>query len=500
MRVLYQHVGRRFVALALIGAFVGSGTTALISWSPAGAANPVPSGELSWGYGLDGELGNGTAPPSAQTTPVPVSLPTAVTARAIAGGLEGGYAIGSDGNLYAWGGNGLGQLGNGTTSPELTPVTVSLPHGVTPTAIAAGQFTGYAIGSDGNLYAWGDGSSGQLGNGTTTSPQTKPVAVSLPTGVKPTTIAATGNTGYAIGSDGKLYAWGYGGLGSLGNGATPDAQTTPVPVSLPAGVKATAIAGTGDSFGTGYAIGSDGHLYAWGDDEFGVLGDGTTSPQTTPVLVSLPAGVKPTAIAGGQWTAYAIGSDGHLYAWGDGTYGQLGNGTMTSPETTPVPVSLPAGITPTAIAAGLYTGYAIGSDSKLYAWGFGGVGALGNGATTPSQTTPVLVSLPAGVVPTGLGAEAASHDGYALVRVPGAAALLANLQQAVAGIGPGKVLSTTVAVARFLLAANSVRATCFVLKVFVFEVDVFTFFKSVSPQTANQLVDSADQTEGVLGC
>ena len=448
MRVLCQPIGRRFAALALIGAFVGSGTTALISWSPAGAANLVPSGALSWGYGLDGGLGNGTAPPSAQTTPVPVSLPTGVTARAIAGGLEGGYAIGSDGNLYAWGGNGLGQLGNGTTSPELSPVTVSLPHGVIPTAIAAGQFTGYAIGSDGNLYAWGDGSSGQLGNGTTTSPQTIPVAVSLPSGVKPTTIAATGNTGYAIGSDGNLYAWGYGGLGALGNGASPDAQTTPVPVSLPAGVKPTAIAGTGDSSGTGYAI----------------------------------------------------GSDGHLYAWGDGTYGQLGNGTMTSPQTTPVPVSLPTGVTPTAIAAGLYTGYAIGSDSKLYAWGFGGVGALGNGATTPSQTTPVLVSLPGGVVPTGLGAEAASHDGYALVRVPGAAALLANLQQAVAGIGPGKVLSTTVAVARFLLAANSVPATCFVLKVFVFEVDVFTYFKSVSPQTANQLVDSADQTEGVLGC
>ena len=497
MEVICQRAGRGFAGLVLIGALIASGAATLMASSPAGAANPVLSGELSWGLEA---LGNATAT-EPQTTPLSVSLPAGVTARAIAAGSEDGYAIGSDGNLYAWGGNGFGQLGNGTTTSQTTPVPVSLPAGVTPTAIAAGDFTVYAIGSDGNLYAWGDGGFGQLGNGTTTSPQTTPVPVSLPPGVKPTAIAAASDTGYAIGSDGNLYAWGLGGVGQLGNGTTTSLQTTPVTVSLPAGVNPTAIAAASDVFGgTGYAIGSDGRLYAWGDGGFGQLGNGTRPPQTTPAPVSLPAGVTPTAIAGGLWTGYAIGSDGNLYAWGDGTYGQLGNGTMTSPQTTPAPVSLPAGVKPTAIAAGLYTGYAIGSDGNLYAWGFGGVGALGNGTTTAAQTTPVAVSLPAGVVPTGLGPENASHDGFALVSVPGAAAQLASLQQAVAGVGPGKVLSTTVAVARMLLAANNVQATCFVLKVFVFEVAVFAFFKSVTQTTANLLVASANRIENLLSC
>ena len=137
--------------------------------------------------------------------------------------------------------------------------------------------------------------------------------------------------------------------------------------------------------------------------------------QTTPVTVSLPGGVTPSAIAAGLGTGYAIGSDGKLYAWGAGDSGQLGNGTMTAAQTTPVAVSLPSGVTPTAIASGSDTGYAIGSDGKLYAWGYGGDGELGDGTMTDIQTTPVPVLLPAGVVPTALGPLSLSTTGYVLV-------------------------------------------------------------------------------------
>lgn len=378
-------------------------------------ADPPPS-DLSWGIGNDGELGNGTTT-SAQQTPVTVALPPGVTPTAdIAAGNQDGYVIGSDGNVYSWGSGNAGQLGNGsTTTTQSTPVAVSLPVGITATAIAAGGQTAYAIGSDGNVYAWGYGGDGQLGNGTTTFQQTTPVVVSLPAGVTAIAIASGLETGYAIGSDGNLYAWGYGGDGELGNGTTTAIQPTPVAVSLPAGVTATAIAAGSQG---GYAIGSNGDVYAWGDGFSGQLGNGTTTTtQSTPVAVSLPVGVTATTIAAGSETGYAIDPAGNIYSWGLGGDGELGNGTTTTAQPTPVTVSLPAGVTATAIAAGSYTGYAIGSDDNVYAWGYGTDGELGNGTTTPAQPTPVMVSLslPAGVVPVALGPEDQSETGYVVV-------------------------------------------------------------------------------------
>ena len=126
-----------------------------------------------------------------------------------------------------------------------------------------------------------------------------------------------------------------------------------------------------------YAAGTTVALFAWGDNSNGELGNGNTTNSDTPQLVPLPAGVTPVATAGGggggdralQWAAYAIGSDKKVYAWGDNSSGELGNGTTGGISESPVVVSLPAGVTPTAIAAGQGVGYAIGSDGQLYAWG-----------------------------------------------------------------------------------------------------------------------------------
>ena len=493
MKGSWQQSLRSLAAWALVGAFGASGSSALMASIPAGAANPAPSGEMSWGYGLDGEVGNGTTT-LAQTTPVNVSLPAGVTAQAIAAGLTNGYAIGSNGNLYAWGTGALGELGNGsTTNPETTPVTVSLPNGVTPKAIAAGAATGYAIGSDGNLYAWGYGPAGELGNGTTTLIQSTPVTVWLPAGVTAKAITAGADSAYAIGSNGNLYAWGSGTEGELGNGTTTSIQSTPVTVSLPTGVTPKSIAAARG--GTGYAIGSDGNEYAWGVGLVGQLGNGTVpANQLTPVPVSLPTGVTPKTIAAGAGTGYAIGSDGNLYAWGYGYDGELGNGTTTFIQTTPVTVSLPTGVT--AIAAGAYTGYAIGSDGNLYAWGSGLRGELGNGTTTFIQSTPVTVSLPAGVVTVAIAGG--SNTAYALVSV-GAAALLATLRQSVIGVGPGTSLYDKLGRAQTYLAANDRTDTCSTLSAFINEVKAQTG-KSISNPTAASLIASATRIRAVLGC
>ena len=105
-----------------------------------------------------------------------------------------------------------------------------------------------------------------------------------------------------------------------------------------------------------------------------------------------------------------------MYAWGSDTEGQLGNNSANDPQTKPIAVSLPSGVTATAIGASEYTGYALGSNGALYAWGLGLDGNLGNGTTTFSQTTPVAATLPAGVVPALLGSESQSETGYAIVR------------------------------------------------------------------------------------
>ncbi len=397
------------------------GITALLQVGraiPAGAAGSSVV-LLSWGDNSSGELGNGNT--TSTSTPSAVSLPSGVTPTAIsAGGGLGdpqpsqyaAYAIGSDGNLYAWGDNSRGALGNGTTTNSSSPVLVSLPSGVTPTAIAASQGSGYAIGSDGHVYAWGDNAYGTLGNGTSVTFSDTPVLVSLPTGVTADAISGGYESAYAIGSDGNLYAWGDNFYGELGNGGTGNSNT-PVVVSLPPGVTPQAIAGGG---GTGYAIGSDGNLYAWGLNASGQLGNGSTTNASTPVVVSLPLGVTPTSLAGAGGFAYAIGSDGHLYAWGNDSGGQLGNGS-TSNSSTPVVVLLPSGVTPKAISGNYFVGYAIGSDGKLYAWGGNGSGDLGDGTTTNSST-PVLVSLPPGSTPVKLASEPGSASGYAMVSAP----------------------------------------------------------------------------------
>lgn len=331
-------------------------------------------------------------------TPVEVPFPNGVTKwRSAAVGAYYTLALGNDGNIYAWGYNRYGELGDGDTTSSSTLVKVSMPAGVTAwTAVAAGDSFNLALGNDGSLYAWGANSQGQLGNDTTVN-STTPVKVSLPTGVKAVAISAGEQFGSAIGSDGKIYVWGTNDNGQLGTGTSaPKYSATPLAVSLPGGVTPKSIS-TGRSYCL--VIGSDGNIYGWGGNTSGQLANSTTfgTLAYSPVVASKPAGVTSwhMAVGGGEGFSLGIGSDGKLYSWGYNGLGELGIGTTTATKAsndTAYAVRLPSGVTPEDMAAGDYSDYAIGSQGDtVYAWGYNQQGQLGINNTVLDKPTPVEV-------------------------------------------------------------------------------------------------------------
>jgi alpha-tubulin suppressor-like RCC1 family protein len=359
----------------------------------------------AWGLNSVGQLGDGTM--INRTIPVQVSGLTGVTA--IAGGLFHTIALKNDGTVWVWGGNYAGQLGDGTTTDRNTPVQVIGLTGVT--AIAGGFEHSIALKSDETVWAWGDNSQGQLGDGTITGPQTcgsdapcstTPVQVSGLTGV--TAIAGGVWHTIVLKNDGTVWAWGRNDLGQLGDVTNPEPQrcfsgflcrTTPIQMSGLTGV--TAIAG-----GAGHTITlkNDGTVWAWGYNySSGQLGDGTTTDRYIPVQVIGLTGV--TAIAAGYYHTIALKSDGTVWAWGDNSFGQLGDGTNTGPQTcvnsgtpcstTPVQVIGLTGVT--AIAARYHHTIALKNDETVWAWGHNISGQLGDGTTT-DRYNPVQVSGP----------------------------------------------------------------------------------------------------------
>ncbi|WP_018802477.1 Ig-like domain repeat protein [Salinispora arenicola] len=362
---------------------------------------------FAWGDNSNGQLGNGTT--TGSSTPVDVDLPAGMTITAVAAGGLHSLALTSTGAVLAWGRNVSGQLGNGDSTNRSTPVEVSLPAGVTITAVAAGAFHSLALTSAGAVLAWGENLHGQLGNGGTTDRST-PVEVSLPAGVTIAAVAAGAAYSLALTSTGAVLAWGDNSNGQLGNGTTTG-SSTPVDVDLPAGMTITTVAaGAAHSL----ALTSTGAALAWGNNADGQLGNGDTISSSTPVDVDLPAGVTITTVAAGGLHSLAPTAAGAVVAWGRNVSGQLGNGTTTG-SSTPVDVDLPAGATITAIAAGFDYGLALTTAGAVVAWGRNFSGQLGNGDTT-NRSTPVDVDLPAGVTITAI--VAGGEHSMALVALP----------------------------------------------------------------------------------
>jgi len=301
-----------------------------------------------------------------------------------------GTRAAAGGQAWAWGLNDHGQLGDGTTTKSQVPVKVLLPAGTTVTAVSAGRFHSLALTSAGHVLAWGENLRGELGDGTKTDSNV-PVRAKLPRRVKVVAISAGFGHSLAVASSGQVFAWGNNQRGQLGDGSTAD-RLTPVRVHLPAGTKVTAVS-AGAIFSL--ALTSTGRVLAWGLNHRGQLGIGMTTDRHLPVRVKLPRGVKVTGIAAGYAFGLAVTSAGKVFAWGNNDSGQLGDGT-TSGSDIPVRVHLPAGIKVTAISAGADHSLALTAAGHVLAWGMNNFGQLGLPANHPGQSkVPVRMPLPA---------------------------------------------------------------------------------------------------------
>ncbi len=310
----------------------------------------------------------------------------------------------------AWGGDGDGQLGDGTiATPSSQPLPRPLNGVPTLTAVAVGGTHSLGLKPDGTVVAWGDDGNGQLGNGAAlTGSQATPTTV-VGVGGSGTlggviAIAAGAYHSLALKSDGTVVAWGGDFSEQLGDGANDVDQPAPVLVHTVSGggVLSGIVAIAAGGYHT-LALKSDGTVVAWGRNEFGELGNGAiTGLEPTPVAVVGVGGsgflANVVAIAAGTVHSLALRSDGTVVAWGRDDDGQLGNGSASSAnQATPVVVVGVGGggalTSVVALSAGGAHNLALKSDGTVAAWGFNTFGQLGNGSTgSVDQPSPAIVA------------------------------------------------------------------------------------------------------------
>lgn len=379
-------------------ALLTAALTAGLALTPVAAVSAAPAQDnpsvLSWGAGRTGQLGNGASADSSRPVPVK-NLFRGDVDRISAGGTASSdsFALAlTKKTVKSWGHNASGQLGNGSRTSQSVPTTV--PRLANIKDIAAGGEHALAMNENGQVYAWGDNTYGQLGNSRTGDARAVPGRVQGLAKVKQ--VSAGCDFSLALLENGKVYAWGRGAYGALGNG-------TRATVSKPRQVEGLENVTEIDA-GCHHALAltADKTVKSWGHNASGQLGDSSTKSAMLPVDVDWLSGVND--IEAGANHNYAITDDGMVWGWGSNKNNQLlqaegpadANSDMRpnadadadaiadakAPRTNrTVPVEIPRLEGAQQIAAGANHGIAVFGED-VFAWGHNNEGQLGDRTTT----------------------------------------------------------------------------------------------------------------------
>ena len=376
------------------GLSAGGEGVSCAAFAVAGATHScarLTGGELyCWGDNRFGQLGDVAL--AGGHTPVAVPLGGATKRITLALGFgdvtaDAGVfscAITTDGALWCWGDNRFGQLGSGDKEPR--PALAPVQSLADATNVDGGAGHACARTTEDAVFCWGSNHRGQLGIGDAEE-SLVPAPVS---GLSAKRVACGGNHTCAVATDGAVWCWGDNREGQLGVG-TNEERSEPARVfgMEPDAAHTISVGGSHTC-----ALATDSSVWCWGDNRFGQLGDGTLAARNAPTRVELPTGAE-HIYAGGHHTC-AVLIDGSTWCWGSNAFGQLGR----TGDNSPVPVragEAELGTEVTAAWAGSAHQCAVKRDGSVWCWGNNHYGQLGREGS--SSATPVRAIAPCGDSP-----------------------------------------------------------------------------------------------------
>jgi alpha-tubulin suppressor-like RCC1 family protein len=295
-----------------------------------------------------------------------------------------GFGIDNTGLVWGWGQNYQGQLGINSTSHKCTPTSL-LGNRKTFCKIAAGISHTLAIEYSGRAWAWGYNLTCQLGDFSSTNRSTPVSVFGNRTFCE---IAASDGHSLAIDKNGKIWSWGLNTSGELG---VKSITSKRIPVSVFGGTKTFCFIDANTTLSGAYSLSLDknGGMWAWGKNDWGLLGDNSLIDKSSPVAVF--GNHTFCKIVAGGVHVLAVDKNGQVWAWGTNEGGQLGNNeTSASFKCTPISIH---GNPKTFcnVFAGKEHSLAIDKNNRLWVWGDGAYGALGLNSQV-SKSTPMMVS------------------------------------------------------------------------------------------------------------